>query len=217
VRSLLSWATGECCPLWHSISEMELSLGGDITAIDTHQPFLDDLERRARTEHLEHRIRTQSVLMQSLPFRPLTFDLIWSESAIYCIGFEDGLKLWRRFLTDDGVVVVSELSWLRAAVPTEARRFWEQNYPEMSDIDGNLRRVADAGYNPLASYVLPSQAWWHNYYDPLGRRIDGLSEKYRGDEAAIAELNAARDEIELFRRFHDSYGYVFYTMERCFR
>jgi SAM-dependent methyltransferase len=159
---------------------MELSLGGDITAIDTHQPFLDDLERRARTEHLEHRIRTQSVLMQSLPFRPLTFDLIWSEGAIYCIGFEDGLKLWRRFLTDDGIVVVSELSWLRAAAPTEARRFWEQNYPDMSDIDGNLRRVANAGYSPLASYVLPSQAWWGNYYDPLERRIDGLSENIEG-------------------------------------
>jgi hypothetical protein len=41
-----------------------------------------------------------------------------------------------------------------------------------------------------------------------------LADKYRGDDDAIVELNAARDEIELFRRFYDSYGYVFYAMER---
>jgi SAM-dependent methyltransferase len=152
--------------------------------------------------------------MRSLPFSESAFDLIWSEGAIYCIGFEHGLKLWRNVLTVDGIVVVSELSWLHAGAPTEARRFWEQNYPDMSDIDGNLQRVSDAGYNPLTTYVTPPEAWWHNYYDPLERRINLLADKYRGDDAAIAELNAARDEIELFRRFYDSYGYVFYAMER---
>jgi SAM-dependent methyltransferase len=189
-------------------------LGGDITAIDTHQPFLDELERRARAEHVEHRIHTQNVPMQSLPFSESAFDLIWSEGAISCIGFERGLKLWRRFLTDDGIVVVSELSWLRTAATTDARQFWEQHYPDMSDIDGNLQRVSDAGYNPLTTYVLPPEAWWRNDYDPLERRINLLVEKYRGDEAALAELEAAREEIELFRRSYDSYGYVFYAMER---
>jgi hypothetical protein len=84
----------------------------------------------------------------------------------------------------------------------------------MSDIDGNVRRVFSAGYKPLATYVLPSDAWWTDYYDPLERRIDLLDERYRGDDDALAELRAARKEIELFRRFHDSYGYVFFAMER---
>jgi hypothetical protein len=84
----------------------------------------------------------------------------------------------------------------------------------MSDIDGNLQRVSDAGYNPLTTSMLPPEAWWRNYYDQLERRINLLADKYRGDDDAIVELNAARDEIELFRRFYDSYGYIFYAMER---
>lgn len=191
------------------------SFDGQIVAVDTHQPFLDVLAHRTKVERFGPRVKIENASMEALPFPDATFDLIWSEGAIYCIGFERGLKLWRRLLTLDGVVVVSELTWLRVNAPADALRFWERNYPDMSDIAGNLKRVVNSGYNPLATFLLPSDAWFRNYYDPLERRIDALSQKYRTDEAIITELDAQREEIELFRKFNDSYGYVFYAMQRC--
>jgi len=36
--------------------------------------------------------------MDDLPFQDEELDLIWSEGAIYNIGFERGLIEWRKFL-----------------------------------------------------------------------------------------------------------------------
>ena len=35
--------------------------------------------------------------MEDLPFESSYFDLIWSEGAIYNIGFEKGIKTWKPF------------------------------------------------------------------------------------------------------------------------
>ena len=189
-------------------------LAGNIVAVDNHQPYLDVLASNAKAEHFESRVETLNASMDALPFDDGTFDLIWSEGAIYCMGFEQGLNLWRRLLTANGIVVVSELTWLSSNLPEEARRFWKRNYPAMESLEGNTKLVAGSGYELLATYLLPSKAWFRDYYDPLERRIDLLSEKYGRDAALLAELNAAREEIDLFRRYHNVYGYVFYAMQR---
>jgi hypothetical protein len=135
--------------------------------------------------------------------------------VIYCIGFERGLNLWRRLLAPRGVVVVSELTCLSAEAPTEAERFWEHNYPAMTDIAAYSKRISEASYDLLDTYRLPTAAWWQNYYDPLELQLNELSQKYAGVEATITYLDAQREEIELFRRFSDSYGYVFYIASPC--
>jgi SAM-dependent methyltransferase len=189
-------------------------LPGTITAVDLHQPFLDDLGQRAKSAGLDQRIVTLKADMESLPFADGTFDLIWSEGAIYSIGFERGLALWRRLLRARGVIVVSELTWLQEQPPVEIATFWGKNYPAMADVDVNIQRIARSGYQVLTTYTLPSAAWWQNHYGPLSRRIEVLSAKYKRDENAVAFLNAQRDEIDMFERFSDAYGYVFYIMER---
>ena len=67
---------------------------GWITALDNHQPFLDALDTSAQEKHLDQTIKTTNGSMFELPFEPALFDLIWSEGAIYIIGFERGLKEW---------------------------------------------------------------------------------------------------------------------------
>jgi SAM-dependent methyltransferase len=189
-------------------------LDGSIVAIDNHQAYLDVLAERVKAEHFESRVRTLDASMDSLPFPDGTIDLIWSEGAIYLIGFEQGMKLWRRLLSANGVLVVSELTWLSPDAPEEARRFWKHNYPAMQDLKNNVKLIDGSGYDLLATYVLPPEAWFRNYYEPLERRIDLLCETYGHDPALLAELNAQREEIDLFRRYHDVYGYVFYAMKR---
>jgi hypothetical protein len=40
--------------------------------------------------------------MDKLPFGDNIFDLIWSEGAIYIMGFEKGIALWKRHLKPEG-------------------------------------------------------------------------------------------------------------------
>ena len=41
-----------------------------------------------------------------------------------------------------------------------------------------------------------------------------LREKYADNSDAQAELDAVENEIELFRKYSDYYGYMFYVMKK---
>jgi ubiquinone/menaquinone biosynthesis C-methylase UbiE len=112
---------------------------GHVTAVDRHQPFLDELDRRAARNGLTDRITTLKASMSALDFPDATFDLIWSEAAIYIMGFAEGLGAWKRLLKRNGAIAVTEISWLQPNIPEEAARFWRQGYPAMTDVDTNLR------------------------------------------------------------------------------
>ena len=46
---------------------------------------------------LSDKVTTLCCSMDNLPFEDEEYDVIWSEGAIYNIGFEKGLKDWKRF------------------------------------------------------------------------------------------------------------------------
>ena len=77
---------------------------GQITALDNYQPYLDDLKRRAEAAGLNNRIKTLNGSMFNLPFTDGSFDLIWSEGAIYIIGFKNGLIEWKPLLNRGGFI-----------------------------------------------------------------------------------------------------------------
>lgn len=74
-------------------------LNGIITALDLFQPFLDELEDRIKSPN----VRTFQGSMDDLPFEKESFDLIWSEGAVYNMGFENGLKYLHPFLKKNGI------------------------------------------------------------------------------------------------------------------
>ena len=57
--------------------------------------------------------------MDHLPFQNEELDLIWSEGAIYNIGFERGMNEWNRFLKKNGFIAVTEVSWFTPERPAE--------------------------------------------------------------------------------------------------
>ena len=73
--------------------------------------------------------------MRQLEFAPGSFDLIWSEGAIYNIGFRAGLEAWRPLLVKGGCMAVSEATWLTEDRPAEARAFWQEGYPALMVTD----------------------------------------------------------------------------------
>jgi SAM-dependent methyltransferase len=185
---------------------------GHIVAVDNHQPFLDALMKKARDRNFSDKITVANASMFDLTFEPESFDAIWSEGAIYIIGLERGLKAWRRFLKAGGYVAVTEVAWLRPDPPEEIRDFWTANYPQICAIEENAEIIRAAGYIPVDFFALPPSSWWDNYYLPLEARIALLRDKYREDAEAAGQLDVERHEIELFRKYSDWYGYVFFMM-----
>ena len=188
--------------------------GGAVTAVDVHQPFLDELMQRAGAAGLAAHIRPLRASMDALPFDPDSFDLIWSEGAIYIMGFERGLRAWQPFVRHGGYVVVSELSWVVDDPPAPARDFWNDAYPAMQSVAENRAAVERCGYERIADFVLPKLAWLDGYYTPLARRMDMLERDHANDPATLKFLAGERREIELFDTHGDTYGYVFYLMRR---
>ncbi|HDQ06052.1 MAG TPA: class I SAM-dependent methyltransferase [Candidatus Bathyarchaeota archaeon] len=204
-----------CGPGMQTIELAKLS-GGQIDALDNHEPFLEDLSKRAKKEGVTDRIRPVKGDMFNLNYNDNSFDLIWSEGAIFVIGFEKGLREWRRLLTDTGYLVVSEMSWLRSDVPKEAAAFMKQaylGYPEIKTSEENLEIARNSGYRVVDFFVLPSKSWWVNYYIPIEAKLPAMKTKYKDDKKALQFIAFEETEIEMFRKYSDYYGYVFYILQ----
>ncbi|MGA9721895.1 MAG: methyltransferase domain-containing protein [Candidatus Binatus sp.] len=188
--------------------------GGWIVAVDIRQRFLDELTERAGAAGVLSQVTTVNTSMFDMDFADASFDLIWSEGANYIAGFAAGLDAWRRFLKPGGWLAVSELSWLVPDPPAEAAEYWARSYPGMGTIERNCQIVTETGYAGADGFVLPAQDWWSNYYGPAERRVEELREKYADDPDVLATLDEHRREHDLFRAYHNAYGYVFYVMRK---
>lgn len=202
-----------CGPGKQTLDLAELSTGV-IYAVDNHQPFIDQLQQQAESLQLGNRIFPQNGDMFNLHFSPAEFDVMWSEGAIYIIGFEKGLREWNRFIKDGGYVSVTELSWLNTNTPAELKEFWTQEYPAIQNVESNLEIVKNAGYKVIDYFSIPESAWWDDYYNPLQKRIQLLREKYEEDEVAEQVFALEEKEIDLYRKYSDFYGYVFYVLKK---
>src|ERR1700723_3701027 len=194
--------------------ELARATGGWIVAVDIRQRFLDELTERPDAAGVLPQITTINTSMFDMDFAAESFDLIWSEGAIYIAGFASGLAGWKRFLKPGGWLAVSELTWLVPDPPAEAAEYWARGYPGMGSIERNCQVVAEAGYVSMDGFVLPAQDWWNNYYEPAERRVEELREKYTDDRDVLATLDETSREHDLFRTYHDAYGYVFYVMRK---
>jgi len=188
--------------------------GGLVTAVETHQPFLDELLRRAEARGLSGRVRICNTDMRGLPFAPRSFDLIWSEGAVFRMGFVDALVAWKRFLRPGGYLAVTELCWLTDDPPEDARRFWAGAYPAMKTVQDSIGAAAEAGYELMGTMVLPECAWWEDYYLMMEKRIKVLRHAYAENRAMQAGLDTAETEMDVYRRCSRSYGYAFFVMRR---
>ena len=185
---------------------------GMIIAVDNHPQFLNDLKREAQQNGLADRIIPHLGDMCDLHFEAGTFDAIWSEGSIYIIGSEKGFQQWRLLLKDKGYLVASELTWLKAEAPGEVREYFAKEYPGMQDIEGNLRIIQSVGYRNIDHFVLPGSAWWC-YYSPVEEKLSRLRRKYAGHPEALGVLEDHQREIDIFRRYSEYYGFVFYIAQ----
>ena len=201
-----------CGPGMQTIELAKLS-SGRIDALDSHQPFLEQLKKSTKKEGVDDIIKTVNGDMFNLSYENSSFYLVWSEGSIFVIGFEKGLREWRRLLTEKGYLVVSELYWLRPDLPGDASAFMKQGYPAIQTIEDNLEAAQKSGYCIVGSFVLPSKSWWDNYYTPIETKLPKIKARQKENREALEFLATEETEIEMFRKYSNYYGYVFYIMQ----
>ncbi|MHC1776555.1 MAG: class I SAM-dependent methyltransferase [Lentimicrobium sp.] len=183
---------------------------GVITGIDLFPGFIDLFNRNAVKLNVHDRVKGIVGSMDNLPFENEELDLIWSEGAIYNIGFKRGLSEWKRFLKKGGYIAVTEISWFTLKRPAEIDRFWMDAYPEINTIPIKVDQLQKAGYTPIATFVLPENCWTENFYAPQVATQEAFVNKYPDNKTAGELVANQQHEALLYSRYKEFYGYVFY-------
>ncbi len=194
--------------------ELARHLDGTIVAIDNHQPYLDELERRARAEGLTEKIRPCLKDMHALSEEDGVFDLVWAEGSLFVVGFQAGLEACFARLAPGGLAAVSELAWLLPDPPAECAEFFAGEYPGMLDLTANETLIADCGFELVDEFVLPDSSWWDSYYHPLEARLALYRDKLAGDPEKGKLLEWMQTEIDMRRKYPEYYGNVFFLLRR---
>lgn len=189
-------------------------LNSEITAVDFLKDFLDVLETRAQREGVAEKITPLCASMDDLPFEDGEFDVIWSEGAIYNIGFRKGITDWKRYLKPGGVLVASEISWTTDTRPAELQNHWKSEYPEIDTVSAKIKVLEESGYSPRGHFILPEHCWRDNYYEPMRASFQDFLRRNEMSEEAHAIVEAELHEIELYEKYKSYYSYGVYIAEK---
>ena len=187
---------------------------GHITGLDFFPGFIDRFNSNACGLNLQDRVKGIVGSMDNLPFGEGELDLIWSEGAIYNIGFERGLNEWRKYLKTGGYIAVSESAWFTEERPAEIHDFWMEAYPQIDTIPNQVALIQKAGYLPVASFILPETCWTEHYFAPLVKAREKFLAKYPGNKTAEELVAMSHHEEELYHKYKEFYGYVFYIAKK---
>ncbi|MGB5912346.1 MAG: class I SAM-dependent methyltransferase [Promethearchaeia archaeon] len=194
--------------------ELARLTNGRIIALDNHQPYLDELDKRVKNMNFSQRITSINKSMFEMKFEVNCFDIIWSEGAAYIYGFEKALEDWQFFLKKKGYLVISELCWFKENAPKEIYDYLMREYPVIKSVAENKTLINSKGLGLISHFNIPESSWWDNYYLPLEKNINKLHEKYQHDNEKLELLKLFSVEIEMFRNYSEYYGYTFFIMRK---
>ncbi|MDR1679814.1 MAG: class I SAM-dependent methyltransferase [Prevotellaceae bacterium] len=181
-----------------------------ITGVDFFPDFVRLFNQNAQSRNLQDRVKGIVGDMANLPFQEEEFDLIWSEGAIYNIGFERGLNEWRKFLKPGGIIAVTEMSWFTEERPAEIRKFMQQVEPGIDTIPVKVAQMQRAGYIPLATFILPENCWTEHFFAPQATVQEAFLKKHAGNRAAEEFIAGERRHKALYDKYKAYHGYAFY-------
>jgi SAM-dependent methyltransferase len=187
---------------------------GSIIAVDNHVPSIDRLTRTVAERNLSQRVRPMVGDMGRLTFPSESFDLIWSEGALYNIGIEHALRICRPLLRPGGYLAFTDAVWRKEDPPAEVRAAFDADYPGMGWVNDVRAAIARCDLELLGHFTLPDHAWWEDFYTPMQRRVRDLRDQYGADSEALAVLDQIDQEPELHRRYSEYYAYEFFVTRR---
>jgi ubiquinone/menaquinone biosynthesis C-methylase UbiE len=166
---------------------------GQLIGVDIDQACLDKLARKAEAAGWADRVKALHCSLFALEFPDESFDIIWAEGSIAIIGFERGLKEWRRLLKPHGFMVLHD---------------------EIGNLRQKLQLIPKSGYKLLGHFTISAATWWQEYYGPLESRIRELRGRYADDPQALAVLTAEEREVEMVKRSPERSASVFFVLQK---
>ena len=167
---------------------------GRITAVDIDQMKLDLLSLKLIENNLQGRIKILKRSICDLNFDSCSFDVIWAEGSINFIGFERGLKEWRRFIKSHGYLVVHD---------------------DRCDLENKLKIIKVCRYDLKTHFSLTKNIWWKEYYEPLERKIRELSARSGNDSKTLESLKTEQEEIDMYKKNPGRFESVFFIMQKA--
>jgi SAM-dependent methyltransferase len=185
---------------------------GSIVALDRHAPSIERLSATVAIRGLSERIRPLVGDMAEPGLSPASFDLLWSEGALYSIGIENALRICHGLLRPGGCLAFTDAVWRRENPPPEVKASFEGDYPTMGRVPDVLAAIEKCGFSLLGHFTLPDEAWWDDFYTPMEIRIAELRRKYENDDEALAVLGQLAQEPAMHRRHSDYFAYEFFVV-----
>ncbi len=81
---------------------------------------------------------------------------------------------------------------------------------EIGTIAHNISILQKTGYLPVAAFTLPESCWIDNYFIPQKARQEEFLRKHAGNKTAEDLITFLRHEADLYSKYKQYYGYVFY-------
>jgi ubiquinone/menaquinone biosynthesis C-methylase UbiE len=166
---------------------------GEVIGIDTDESLFEKLSVKIQEKGFSNRVKVRKCSLFEIDFPDESFDIVWAEGSISIIGFERGLREWKRLLKTNGFLVIHD---------------------DIKDMSDKLKKIPNCGYKLINHFSLPEDAWWTEYYKPLEIQIKELRIKYKNDSEALKILKKYQDEIDMVKKNPKGYGSVFYIMQK---
>ena len=186
----------------------------NIVAIDVFDDFLSVLNANAEQLNLSSSITTKNCSMDALDFAKESLDVVWSEGALYNIGFKNAVSYLTQFLKKGGVMACSKITWLTKNRPNSLTAHWNSEYGEIGYAEDKIKVLTDNGLNLVGYFALDETCWMHNYYNNLSASFDSFLERHNSSEDAVAIVEAEKYEIDLYERHKDYLSYGFYVAKK---
>jgi SAM-dependent methyltransferase len=186
---------------------------GHVTAIDSHAPNVERMQAWVDAQGLSDRVQPVVGDIGQPELARGSFDLLWSEGALYNIGIETALRLYADVARAGGYFVFTDAVWLKPDPPPDVKASFEE-YPTMGSVPDVLATIDQSAWTLVDHFLLPDEAWWDDFYTPMIGRVEELREVHAGDDEAQSILDEIAKEPEMYRTHGSYYGYELFVLRR---
>lgn len=140
------------------------------------------------------------------------YGLLWYNGVVDPMGTAERLSQLKEACVRNTVVVFRTLCWLIDPSP-DTRRFCENRFGRLPQMDRVLLMAREAGFKVQDFYIAPRTDWTANYYEPLMKAAQEYSSVHGEDAAFGSGFGELKRETDMFELHCEEYSYVYYILK----